>query len=78
MCACITFLLFFTGYILYKVVLLTMSKPRRERGILGVPKSARPMLFTFQPNEANEWPSDDDSDSDYEVPDESDSESEMR
>ncbi|XP_072016351.1 F-box/LRR-repeat protein 6-like [Amphiura filiformis] len=47
-----------------------MSKPRKVRGILGVPKAARPMMFTFQPSVANPWPSDDDSDSDYTVSDE--------
>ena len=43
------------------------AKPRKVRGILGVPKPARPMLFNFQGNKASEWPSDD-SDSDYAPP----------
>ncbi|XP_071802820.1 F-box/LRR-repeat protein 6-like [Asterias amurensis] len=45
---------------------MARNQQPRQRGILGVLKPAEPLLFSFLPNGAQEWPSDDDEeDSDY-------------
>ena len=57
---------------------MARNQRARQRGIFGVLKPAEPMLFSFLPNGAQEWPSDNsDVDSDYDPNDSGDEDNEI-